>query len=95
MSIYSENDAQAILRKVVSLSKADECTATLDGSIAGNIRYALNNVSTSGVVNDCELVVRVAYGKRAGTATINEFDDASLARVVARAEELAHLEPRT
>jgi predicted Zn-dependent protease len=93
MSIYSENDAQAILRKVVALSKADECTATLDGSIAGNIRYALNNVSTSGVVNDCELVVRVAYGKRAGTATINEFDDASLVRVVARAEELAHLAP--
>jgi predicted Zn-dependent protease len=93
MSIYSENDAQAILRKVMALSKADECTATLDGSIAGNIRYALNNVSTSGVVNDCELAVRVAYGKRAGTATINEFDDASLARVVARAEELAHLAP--
>jgi predicted Zn-dependent protease len=93
MSIYSENDAQAILRKVVALSKADECTATLDGSISGNIRYALNNVSTSGVVNDAELQVQVAYGKRAGIATINEFDDASLARVVARADELAHLAP--
>ena len=93
MTIYSENDAQTILRKVVALSKADECTASLDGSISGNIRYALNNVSTSGVVNDAELQVQVAYGKRAGIATINEFDDASLARVVARAEELAHLAP--
>ena len=93
MSIYSENDAQAILRKVVALSKADECTATLDGSIAGNIRYALNNISTSGSVSNAELQVQVAYGKRAGIATINEFDDASLARVVARAQELAHLAP--
>jgi predicted Zn-dependent protease len=93
MSIYSENDAQAILRKVVALSKADECTATLDGSISGNIRYALNDVSTSGTVSDAELQVQVAYGKRAGIATINEFDDASLARVVARAQELAHLAP--
>jgi predicted Zn-dependent protease len=93
MSIYTENDAQAILRKVVALSKADECTATLDGSISGNIRYALNNVSTSGIVSGAELQVQVAYGKRAGIATINEFDDASLARVVARAEELARLAP--
>jgi predicted Zn-dependent protease len=93
MSIYSENDAQAILRKVIALSKADECSASLDGSIAGNIRYALNNVSTSGIVSNAVLEVEVAYGKRSGIATINEFDDASLARVVARAQELAHLAP--
>jgi len=93
MSIYSENEAKAILDKVVALSKADECTATLDGSIEGNIRYALNNVSTSGIVSNAELQVQVAYGKRSGIATINEFDDASLKRVVARAEELARLAP--
>jgi predicted Zn-dependent protease len=93
MSIYSENDAKTILEKVVKLSKADECTASLDGSIAGNVRYALNNVSTSGIVSNAELDVKVAYGKRSGIATINEFDDASLARVVARAEELARLAP--
>jgi predicted Zn-dependent protease len=93
MSIYTEKDAQAILQKVVALSKADECTATLEGSVAGNVRYALNNVSTSGIVSNAELQVQVAYGRRSGIATINEFDDASLARVVARAEELAHLAP--
>jgi len=93
MSIYSEDEANAILKKVVALSKADECTASLEGSIEGNIRYALNNVSTSGIVSNAELEVQVAFGKRAGTATINEFDDASLRRVVARAEELARLAP--
>jgi len=93
MSIYSEDEANAILKKVVALSKADECTASLEGSIEGNIRYALNNVSTSGIVSNAELAVQVAFGKRAGTATINEFDDASLRRVVARAEELARLAP--
>jgi predicted Zn-dependent protease len=93
MSIYSETDAKKILDKVIALSKADECTASLDGSIEGNVRYALNNVSTSGTVSNAELGVQVAFGKRSGTATINEFDDASLARVVARAEELARLAP--
>ncbi|HEY0769733.1 MAG TPA: TldD/PmbA family protein, partial [Sphingobacteriaceae bacterium] len=33
------------------------------------------------------------FGKKSGTATINEFDDASLEKVVRRAEELAKLSP--
>src|SRR5438045_2267858 len=93
MTMYTEAEARAILEKVVKLSKADECTASLDGNISGNIRYALNSVSTSGNVNNCDLGVQVAFGKRVGTATINEFDDASLEKVVRRAEELAKLAP--
>jgi predicted Zn-dependent protease len=93
MSMYSEQEAKAILDKVIKLSKADECTATLTGSVDGNIRFARNAVSTSGIVSDAELGVQVAFGKRVGIATINEFDDASLAKVVARAEELAKLAP--
>ncbi len=85
MSILTEEQARAILTKVVAMSKADECTAQITGSINGNIRFALNNVSTSGIVGDSELGVQVAYGKRVGIATINQFDDASLERVVRRA----------
>ena len=93
MSILPEAQARAILTKVVELSTADECTAQLNGSTRGNIRFALNNVSTSGIVDDIDLAVQVAFGKRVGTATINQFDDASLERVVRRAEELARLAP--
>ncbi|MGE8234352.1 MAG: TldD/PmbA family protein, partial [Stenotrophomonas sp.] len=93
MSIFTEQEAKAILDKVIALSKADECTATLAGSVSGNIRFALNNVSTSGIVSNAELAVQVAFGKRVGTASINEFDDASLERVVRRAEDLAKLAP--
>ncbi len=93
MSIYTEQDAKAILDKVIKLSKADECTAQLGGSIDGNVRFARNAVSTSGIVSDANLVVQVAFGKRVGTATINEFDDASLEKVVRRAEDLAKLAP--
>jgi predicted Zn-dependent protease len=93
MTMFTEAEAKAILEKVVKLSKADECTASLDGSLAGNIRYALNSVSTAGAVSNCDLGVQVAFGKRVGTATINEFDDASLEKVVRRAEELAQLAP--
>ena len=93
MSNFAEQDARAILEKVVASSKADECTARLAGAINGNIRFALNNVSTSGMVSDASLEVQVAFGKRVGIATINEFDDASLSARVRRAEELARLAP--
>jgi predicted Zn-dependent protease len=93
MAIFSETDAKTILDKVIALSKADECTATLTGSVEGNVRFALNNISTSGTVNNTDLAVQVAFGKKSGVATINTFDDDSLARVVRRAEELAQLSP--
>src|SRR4029453_13681753 len=93
MSIFTEEQAKAILDKVIKLSKADQATATLSGSIDGNIRLALNNISPSGIVDNTELAVEVAFGNRVGTATINEFDDAALERVVRRAEDLAKLAP--
>ncbi len=93
MSIFTEEQAKAILDKVIALSKADECTASLSGSVSGNIRFALNNVSTSGIIDNTDLAVQVAFGKRVGVATINEFDDPALERVVRRAEDLAKLAP--
>ena len=93
MSILPEAQAKAILTKVVGYSKADECTAQLTGSTRGNVRFARNDVSTAGITDDIQLAVQVAFGKRVGTATINQFDDAALERVVRRAEELARLAP--
>lgn len=93
MPILSKDQAQALLKKVLSYSKADECEVNLTGTDGGNVRYARNAVSTSGIVSQSQLVVQSAYGKKLGTATINEFDDASLEKVVRRSEELAQLAP--
>jgi predicted Zn-dependent protease len=93
MTLFTEEQARAILDRVVALSTADDCTATLTGNIDGNIRFALNQVSTSGIVENAQLVVQSAFGQREGTATTNAFDDASLERVVRAAESLAKLAP--
>ena|SRR5687768_752759 len=93
MNLFTEEQARAILDKVVALSTADDCTATLAGNIDGNIRFALNAVSTSGIVENCQLIVQCAFGNREGTATTNAFDDAALERVVRAAEALAKLAP--
>ncbi len=93
MSILSEAQAKSILDKVIAFSKADQTSAQLSGGIGGNVRFARNDISTSGIVGDTELGVQVSFGKRVGTASINQFDDASLERVVRRAEALAKLAP--
>ncbi len=93
MPILTKEEAQALMKKILSYSKANECEVNLYGSDGGNIRYARNSVSTSGGVSQNTLVVASAYGKKLGVATINEFDDASLEKVVRRAEDLAQLAP--
>jgi len=93
MPILTKTEAQALLKKVLSYSKAEQCEVNLYGSDSGNIRYARNAVSTSGKISQSTLQVASAYGKKLGIATINEFDDASLEKVVRRSEELAQLAP--
>ena len=93
MAILSKEEAKKILEKVVGLSKADGCSASLGGQDRGNIRYARNSVNTSGEDSNTSLSVNCYYGKKSGSASINEFDDASLEKVVRRAEEVAQLAP--
>ncbi|NER15886.1 TldD/PmbA family protein [Spongiivirga citrea] len=93
MAIYTKEEARKIMEKALSFSKADACEVNLNGSESGNIRYARNTVSTAGHRSNQTLVVQSNFGKKSGTATIDEFDDVSLEKVVRRAEELAKLSP--
>ena len=91
--ILTKEEAKRLIDKVLAFSKADEMSVSLNGGRTGNIRYARNSVSTSGESTDLSLAVTAVFGKRSGTSTINEFDDASLEKTVRRAEEIARLAP--
>ena len=93
MAILTQDEARTLLQKVLAFSKADECQAQISGREGGNIRYARNAVSTSGQLSATQLVVTSSFGKKQGISTINEYDDASLAKVVRRSEDLARLAP--
>lgn len=93
MAMMTEGEARDILERTLKFSKADEANAGLNGSDEGNIRFALNEVTTSGAQSDTSLSVQSSYSKRTGVSTVNAFDDASLERVVRRSEELAKLAP--
>ena len=93
MPILSKDEAKSILEKAIKYSKADQCEASLNGGIQGNIRYARNTVSTSGVTDDVSLVITSSFGKRSGTVTLNELTDSAIEKAVRRAEEVARLAP--
>jgi predicted Zn-dependent protease len=93
MPPYSEAEARALLERVLARSKAEGCEAKLEAARTGNIRFARNAVSTSGVVDDATLVILSRYGMRLGAASVNQFDDESLTRTLRRSEELARAAP--
>jgi hypothetical protein len=71
MAIYTKEQAQALLKKVLSYSKADECEVSLFGSDGGNVRYALKRGFYRGRCKyGTGLAVTSVYGKKAGSATI-------------------------
>ena len=93
MSILTEKEAKAIIDKVLAYAKADETSVSLTGGRTGNIRYARNTVTTSGERDNLSLTVTTIFGKRSGSASVNEFTDAALKEAVSRAEEIARLAP--
>jgi predicted Zn-dependent protease len=93
MKQLNQEEAKRICDRVIGLSKADECSVRINGNRVGNVRFARNGVSTSGLTEDASLAVTVSFGKRQGTATVNEFDDKALERAVRRAQDIARLAP--
>ena len=93
MTILSRNDAEALLKKVLAFSKADEMEATLDGGRTANTRFAVNSATTSGDTDNLTLAVNAHFGQRGGVSRTNTLDDAGLERVVRAAEEIARLRP--
>ncbi|HEV7330418.1 MAG TPA: DNA gyrase modulator [Flavisolibacter sp.] len=93
MAMLNEQEAKTLIDKILSYSKADEISVTLNGGRTGNIRYARNTVSTNGETDNLSFSITSVFGKKSGTATGNEFDDASLEKAVRRSEEVAKLAP--
>ncbi len=89
----TRDEARSIIQRALELSKADATQVSVEANREANLRYANNEVSTSGDVSDVVITVRASFGKRSGAASVNQYDDASLTRAVRRAEETGSLMP--
>lgn len=91
--MFDKKRSREIAQKVLSFSKADEAHVSLDSGWTTHLRFARNSPSTSGNFSNPSLTVRSTFGKRTGTATVNQFDDKTLQAAVRRAEQLARVSP--
>lgn len=89
----SRDEARQLIDRIIASSRGDETTVQLESVRDANLRYARNEITTSGDAVDTTAAITVAVGRRKGTATTNQFDDAALERTVRRAEEIARYSP--
>jgi predicted Zn-dependent protease len=91
--IWTREQAKALTDKALSFSKAEDAFVVLNGGDRANVRFARNTATTSGASSGYRLAITAGFGKRSGTVTTAEFDDASLQRAARNAEEIAKLSP--
>jgi len=85
--------AQALVEKVVKMSKADDVQVNVNSGYQADLRFAANQISTSGGVINGQVAVTSTFGKKHATAVTNDLSDAALRRTVDQSESLAKLSP--
>ena len=88
-----QSEAQALIERVVKMSKADSISMQIDDGTTTNLRFADNRVSTAGQVQDSGVVVISSFGPKHAAVQTNDLSDEGLRRAVAQSEALARLAP--
>jgi predicted Zn-dependent protease len=96
----TETETREILERALSFAQADHTEVSLSGSSEASTRYANNAITQNVAKTQRHLTVRAAIAKGSqfcvGSASVNDFSDEAIRRVVAKAEEIArHSAPDT
>ena len=91
--VMTREEMKAALERVTGLSRAKRCSARLTSSWTGNTRFAANDISTGGSIENGELSVQSWHQDRHASVTTNDLSNAGLERAVRRAEALARVAP--
>ncbi len=85
---WTRDQARALADRIFSFSKARECELSLRLSEDGHTRFAANDITTSGSTRTLTVGITSREGGKSGSTTVDELDDDSLRRAVARSEAL-------
>jgi predicted Zn-dependent protease len=91
--VLTREQAQALVERVVKMSKAEGIQVNIGGGYNANIRFADNRISTAGGVATANVNVQSSYGAKHAVTTTNDLSDAGLERAVRQSEALAKLAP--
>jgi predicted Zn-dependent protease len=91
--VISKEDAEGLVTRTLKFSKADAARVSVQSSRETNLRFADNQISTSGVTTNTTIRVQSVFGKRKASVVTNDRTDAGLKRAVESSEALARLSP--
>jgi predicted Zn-dependent protease len=91
--MLTREQAQKITEKALSFSTFPECDISVNSSEQAFIRFALNDVTTSGFTVEQSLSISSVRDGKSGSTRVDEFDDDSLREAVKRTERLAMIAP--
>jgi predicted Zn-dependent protease len=89
----SREECEAIAKRVLSFSTAEETRVVVNSTSLANTRFAVNQISTGGDSFDSVVTVIAKFGKRSGSSSTNTLDDDGLRAAVNMAERIAKLSP--
>ncbi len=89
----SRAESEAIVKRALGFSHADECRVTLNSGERANTRFAVNQVSTAGDNYNASVTIRSVIGRKVASVTVNRLDEASLKAAVENSERIARLAP--
>ena len=93
-TIMTRDELQALSRRILAMSTADEARVNIISSMSGNTRFAGGDITTSGDTDDTQITITSTVDGRRASSTTNLMDDASLKRAVETSEHLAKLSPK-
>ena len=91
--VISREDAQALCDRVLRRSQAERAQVTLNSNWTGNTRFAANQMSTSGSVENTGIGVQSWFGARHAVVTTTDLSDEGIERTVRQSEALARIAP--
>src|SRR5215204_1061244 len=83
--MYSREEVKTITDRVIDMAKADAVEVEFNGGERSATRFANSNITANMVQFDRNVAITVYVGDKAGTATVRDFDDATLKQAVADA----------
>jgi len=83
--MYPREEVKAITDRVIDMAKADAVEVEFNGGERSATRFANSNITANMVQFDQNVAITVHVGNKSGTATVRDFDDATLKQAVADA----------
>jgi predicted Zn-dependent protease len=91
--LMAADEMRAALARVLARSKAERASAALFNSWTGNTRFAANQMSTAGSVENTSLSIESWFGNRHASVETNDLSTPALEQAVRTSEELARIAP--